>query len=246
LAARRFDSLFVSGFGYAASNYGLPDVGFIAWSDLVTFVHRLRLTLPDHHLLVDIDDGFGDANIATHVTRAMERAGASGIVLEDQRRPRRCGHLGGKEVVPLGEYLAKLEAVLAARKDLYVVARTDATQPDEIFRRIRSFEAAGCDAVLVDGMDDLDLLEQVAASVQCPVAGNVIAGGCTPDATQADLGRLGLSLLIYSTPCLFAAQGAIEAQLEAIGQTDKPIAEMLAVGADLHRCNSLLNEMSRR
>ena len=241
LAARRFDALFVSGFGLAASSYGLPDVGFLSWSDLVMFVARLHHALPEHHLLVDIDDGFGDAAIAQHVARSLERAGASGIVLEDQRRPRRCGHLGGKEIVPLEDYLCKLKAVMAARKDLLVVARTDATQPAEIFRRIRAFEAAGCDAVLVDGMDDLDLLKEICTTVACPVVANVIGGGRTPEATPEELGKLGLDLLIYSTPCLFAAQGAIEAQLGAIGRKDQPVREMLAVGADLQACNDLLN-----
>ena len=105
LAADRFEALFLSGFGLAASALGLPDIGFIGWGDLTTTTSRLRALLPNHHLLVDIDDGFGDATVASHVARTLERSGASGVVLEDQARPRRCGHLDGKQLLPLPEYL---------------------------------------------------------------------------------------------------------------------------------------------
>jgi 2-methylisocitrate lyase-like PEP mutase family enzyme len=96
VAARHFDSLFVSGFGFAASNYGLPDIGFITWTDIVAFVQRIRTVLPTHNLLVDIDDGYCDPEVACHVVSVLEAAGASGVVLEDQKRPRRCGHFEGK------------------------------------------------------------------------------------------------------------------------------------------------------
>lgn len=242
LAARRFDALFVSGFGLAASTYGLPDVGFVTWSDLLTFVHRLRHAFPRQHLLVDLDDGFGDAAMAAHVAQAMERAGASGIVLEDQRRPRRCGHLGGKEVLPLEDYLQKLRAVLAARRHLFVVARTDASEPQEILRRVRAFEAAGCDAVLADGLDDLDLLAAIRGAVGCPVVANVIGGGRTPPCDRETLGRLGLDLLLYSTPCLFAAQLAIERQLLSLAEAHLPFADALAHGVPLSACQTLLED----
>jgi 2-methylisocitrate lyase-like PEP mutase family enzyme len=82
LAGRHFDSLFVSGFGFAASHYGLPDIGFITWTDIVDYVQRLRTVLPFHHLLVDIDDGYCDPEVACHVVSVLEAAGASGVVLE--------------------------------------------------------------------------------------------------------------------------------------------------------------------
>ena len=75
--------VFLSGFGLAASAYGLPDIGFIGWGDLTTTTSSLRALLPNHHLLVAIDDGFGDATVASHVARTLERSGASGVVLED-------------------------------------------------------------------------------------------------------------------------------------------------------------------
>ncbi len=81
VAAQHFPGLFVSGFGFAASHYGLPDIGFIAWPDMLAFVQRLRAILPAHQLLVDIDDGYCDAEIACHVVASLESMGAFGVVL---------------------------------------------------------------------------------------------------------------------------------------------------------------------
>src|SRR5262249_863067 len=127
LAGRYFDALFVSGFGFAASHYGLPDIGVIAWPDIVAFVGRLRTVMPSPDVRVDMDDGYCDVEVACHVVSLLERAGASGVVLEDQRRPRKCGHFDGKQLLPLEDYVEKLERVLATRRDLFVVARTDAS-----------------------------------------------------------------------------------------------------------------------
>ena len=118
IAAQHYDGFFVSGFGFAASYYGLPDIGFIAWPDMVAFAERLRLAFPGHHLLVDIDDGYVDPEVACHVVQRLEKIGASGVILEDQKRPRRCGHADGKLILPLEEYLEKLNLVLESRNDL--------------------------------------------------------------------------------------------------------------------------------
>lgn len=216
LAGQRFDSLFLSGFGFAASHYGLPDIGFIAWPDMLAFVERVRTVLPQHHLLVDIDDGYCDVEVACHVVSRLERAGASGVVLEDQRRPRRCGHFDGKQLLELDDFLVKLERVLATRREMVVVARTDASDPEDAARRIRAFAAAGADAVLVDGVTSLDVVRWLSTQVDCPLTFNQINGGKSPPCTQAELHAAGVSLVIYSTPCLFPAQEAIERALDEL------------------------------
>ena len=127
IAAQQFDGIFISGFGFGASYYGLPDIGFNAWPDVVAYVQRVRTVLPDQAILVDIDDGFADNEVACHVVSLLESAGASGVILEDQTRPRRCGHMAGKLIMPLEDYLEKLHRVLETRKDLLVVARTDSS-----------------------------------------------------------------------------------------------------------------------
>lgn len=246
LAAERFDALFLSGFGLAASSFGLPDIGFIGWGDLISSTTRLRALLPEHHLLVDIDDGFGDAAVASHVARTLERCGASGVVLEDQARPRRCGHLDGKQLLPLPEYLSKLEAVSAARHALLVVARTDASEPEEILSRVQAFEQAGCDAVLADGLQDLELITRLRAAVRCPLFCNVIGGGKVPPCSRADLADHGVQGLIYSTPCLFAAQAAIEQALDDLGDAESDLSGALASDRQLSHCNAVLQANLKR
>lgn len=210
VAGRHFDALFVSGFGFAASFYGLPDIGFITWSDIVAFAQRVRTVLPAHHLLVDIDDGYCDPEVACHVVSLLEAAGASGVVLEDQKRPRKCGHFDGKQIMELDDYLEKLRRVLATRRDLFVVARTDSSDAADIERRVLAFAAAGADAVLVDGLQSLDTVRHLSAKVNVPLCFNQIAGGKSPACTLAELEQAGAQIAIYSTPCLFAAQSAVE------------------------------------
>jgi 2-methylisocitrate lyase-like PEP mutase family enzyme len=246
LAAAHFDSLFLSGFGFAASHYGLPDIGFIAWSDLVAFVQRVRTVLPHHHLLVDIDDGYGDPEVACHAVSLLEAAGASGVVLEDQRRPRRCGHFDGKQLLDLDEYVAKLHRVLQARRELVVVARTDASEVEEITRRVEAFAEAGADAVLVDGLRDLELIGELKQRTGLPFTFNQIAGGKSPACSLPQLSAVGVSLVIYSTPCLFAAQAAIEGAMRSL----KEDAGRLRTGngyVDVKECTAVLNEnLARR
>lgn len=240
LAARHFEGLFLSGFSFAASHYGLPDRGFITWTDMLAFAGRVRAILPRHHLLVDIDDGYGDPEIAAHVVQRMELAGVSGVVLEDQQRPRRCGHYEGKQILDLPDYLEKLRVVLAARRGLYVVARTDAQEPAEVARRVGAFAAAGADAVVVEAVPSLDVLRSLRLSVKVPLVCNQIAGGKTPAWSLSELGASGVGIVIYSTPCLFAAQGAVEAAMTQLKQNDGKL-QPRAGDVTLAACTELLS-----
>jgi 2-methylisocitrate lyase-like PEP mutase family enzyme len=226
VAAQHYDGLFVSGFGFAASYYGLPDIGFIAWPDMVGFVQRLRLAFPGHHLLVDIDDGYVDPETACHVVQHLDAIGASGVIIEDQKRPLRCGHVDGKQILPLEEYLEKLEMVLQARGDLVVVARTDATHEGEIVRRAEALAATEADVVLVDGVRSAEWIRKIHAVVGGkPLLFNQIAGGKSPRFSLSDLDDLGIGVAIYSTPCLFAAQTAMDHALARLKEEDGRLQE---------------------
>ncbi|MEU9030353.1 isocitrate lyase/PEP mutase family protein [Streptomyces sp. NPDC048383] len=241
VAAGHHDALFVSGFGFAASHYGLPDVGFIAWPDMVAFTERLRSAFPRHHLLVDIDDGYGDPEVAAHVVRRLERAGASGVVLEDQQRPRRCGHADGKQILPLPQYLAKLRRVLDARGDLFVVARTDATEEAEMLLRARQLAAAGADMVLVDGVRSTAQLKLIHEAVgDTPLLFNQIEGGRSPRLSLTELAGLGVAAAVYSTPCLFAAHRAMDAALGELMSRDGLLPEPTPDSIGVARSTELL------
>jgi 2-methylisocitrate lyase-like PEP mutase family enzyme len=241
LAAETHEALFISGFGFSASHYGLPDSGFIAWSDLLDFVRRVRAVLPSQHFLLDMDDGYCDTGVACHMAKSLEASGASGIVLEDQARPRRCGHLDGKQILPLDDYLEKLRAVLACRSELFVVARTDASDLDDIKRRVVAFREAGADAVLADGIRSLEVLQEIKRLVDCPVVFNQIAGGKSPVCRLSDFAEHGANLVIYSTPCLFAVQSAVRSALADLASADDSLAAAVAKGDTLAACNEVLN-----
>jgi 2-methylisocitrate lyase-like PEP mutase family enzyme len=227
VAAQHYDGMFVSGFGFAASYYGLPDIGFIAWPDMVGFVQRLRVAFPQHHLLVDIDDGYVEPEVACHVVEHLERIGASGVILEDQKRPRRCGHVSGKQILPIEEYLEKLNLVLQTRSELVVVARTDATDESEILRRAEMLAATDADVLLVDGVRSVEWIRKVRGVVGSkPLLFNQIAGGLSLRLSLTELQELGVKVAIYSTPCLFAAHSAMANALTELRANDGRLAEV--------------------
>ncbi|MCX2733866.1 isocitrate lyase/PEP mutase family protein [Saccharopolyspora sp. NFXS83] len=229
VSAQHYSGMFVSGFGFAASHYGLPDIGFIAWPDMVAFVQRLRLAFPRQHLLVDIDDGYVDPEVACHVVEQLEMIGASGVILEDQQRPRRCGHVDGKRILPLEDYLDKLDLVLSTRNDLLVVARTDATEEREILRRAEALSETAADVLLVDGVRSVDWIAKVRKVIgDKPLLFNQIAGGKSPRLSLPELQELGVDVAIYSTPCLFAAQSAIDRALTDLRVADGRLPEVSA------------------
>ena len=210
---------------------------------MVAFVQRLRLILPSHHLLVDIDDGYADTEVACHIAMLMESVGASGVILADQARPRACGHTDGKKIMPIADFMTKLKAVLKVSKNLFVVARTDATDPDDALNRVCLFAAAGADAVLVDGLKDLNMLPRIKEAANgLPVCFNQLAGGKSPNASLAKLSELGVSMVNYSTPCLFAAQESINQTLNQLKKEGGNLENLTHSSSNLKSCKGLLDE----
>jgi 2-methylisocitrate lyase-like PEP mutase family enzyme len=140
-------------------------------------------------------------------------------MLEDQARPRRCGHVDGKILLPLGEYLAKLNAVLDHRHSICVLARTDAAGT-EMYRRVEAIQKTDADAILVDGIESLEALRHVRTLTDKPVAFNQMAGGKSPRLSAAELRAEGVAVHIYSTPMLLAAQAAMQAAMSEIIDAD--------------------------
>jgi 2-methylisocitrate lyase-like PEP mutase family enzyme len=240
VAAKYSGNLFVSGFGMAASFYGLPDVGYISWSDMVQAAWRIRQILPKHLLLVDIDDGYVDVHTACHVVRQLDNMGAAMVMLEDQSRPRRCGHADGKQVLPLDRYLEKLSAVLQTRENIRVLARTDASG-DEIFRRVDAISETDADVLMVDGIDSLETLLEVRKRTDKPLLFNQIAGGKSPRLSLSDLRSAGVGLVQYSTPLLFAAQSAMISALDTLFANDGVLPDGQSTDAvGMAECTALL------
>ena len=240
IAAPYSTNLFLSGFGFSAGFYGLPDVGYIAWSDMVAAAWRIRQILPTHKLLVDIDDGYVDVHTAIHVVHQLDHMGAAMVMLEDQTRPRRCGHVDGKLLLPLPTYLDKLNAVLANRQDLCVLARTDASG-DEACRRIEAMSKTDADVLIVDGIASVEFLQQILQCTDKPLLFNQIFGGKSPPMSVSELRALGVRVIQYSTPLLFTAQRAMEESLKLLFANDGKLAADRRSGAvGVRECLALL------
>lgn len=239
IAAMKFEGVFCSGFSFAASFYGLPDIGYVNWSDMTNFATRVRHAIPHTHILVDMDDGFGDEVIAAYTVRNLETNGISAVVIEDQRRPRRCGHFTGKMLLPREEFLVKLKKVIKVKESIFIIARTDAIDYKEGLERAIEYAEAGADGVMIEAVCNLDTVKELVQKVKCPVVVNQLYGGKTPNWSLCQLEDIGVSIAIYSTPCLFASQYALEKYLDGM-----KLSHMLSSkdAVTLKQCNKILIE----
>src|SRR5437588_6066276 len=154
IEAAGLETVFLGGFGAAASLLGLPDVGLLTLTEMADAVRRTaqRVTIP---VVADGDTGHGDLHNVVRTVREFESAGAAGILLEDQVTPKRCGHFQGKQIIPTEEMVLKLRAALTARRDpdLVIVARTDARAVEGIdgaIERANRHRAAGADRSFIE------------------------------------------------------------------------------------------------
>ena len=124
-----FEVIFITGYSVSATLLGEPDFGLLTQTEMLSAAQRI-CSVAEAPVIVDADTGYGNAINVIRTVKELMRAGAAGMFLEDQVWPKRCGHMKGKQVIPLEEQMKKLEAALAARQggDLYIVARTDARQ----------------------------------------------------------------------------------------------------------------------
>ncbi|MBW3578416.1 MAG: isocitrate lyase/PEP mutase family protein [Actinobacteria bacterium] len=210
-----FEVLFVSGYSVSASQLGMPDYGYLTQTEIVEAA-RSVCTNTARPVIVDADTGYGNPLNAVRTARLLHRAGASGLFLEDQEWPKKCGHFAGKRVIERREWLAKLRAVLDLRDegvDLFLVARTDARAAvslDDAIARAQAARDLGVDAIFVEAPQGVDELERVAKEVDGVVrVANMIEGGRTPLLTAAELHDLGYDLIVTPLSALLAVTRAL-------------------------------------
>lgn len=196
-----FPAAFVTGGGVAMGRFGRPDIGLVTASELVETLTAIRdrVAIP---LIVDGDTGFGGVANMARTVRAVERAGASAIQIEDQLFPKRCGHMAGKSVVPLAEAVDRVRAALDTRNEMLVIARTDALACeglDAALDRADAYLAAGADAIFVEGPRTMAELTAVAVRFRgrAPLIHNLVEGGITPTQDGAVLEELGFAVALH-------------------------------------------------
>jgi 2-methylisocitrate lyase-like PEP mutase family enzyme len=194
---------YLSGAGIAYTRFGRPDIGLVSMAEVADTIAliRDRVSMP---LIVDADNGFGNALNVQRTMRVFERAGANALQLEDQTMPKRCGHLDGKTLISDTEMAGKIRAAVDARTSeaTLVIARTDAIAVEGFeaaCNRAALYIEAGADILFIEAPQTRAQLEAIAARFagRIPLMANMVEGGKTPIHGTADLQSLGFSLVIF-------------------------------------------------
>jgi len=203
-----FDAMFQTGYGTSATLFGMPDYGFIGATETVDNARRISnaVSVP---VIVDSDTGYGNALSVWKLVKELETAGAAGIFLEDQKWPKRCGHMQGKEVIAQEEYTEKLGAAIDARenKDFIIVARTDSRATEGLETAIErglQNKKTGADAVFIEAPRSLEEMKQIGKEIKAPLVANMIEGGATPMNSSQTLNKIGFNIILYPLSVLFA------------------------------------------
>jgi len=236
-----YPTAFITGSGVSESRMGQVDVGIMGLEENVAAVRSIA-ACSNLALLADGDTGYGNAVNAFHTVRAFERAGAAGMMLEDEVWPKRCGHMRGKEVIPQDEMVQKLRAACEARvdPDFVIKSRTDTLAThglDEVIKRLNAYAEAGADLFFADALLDAEQIRRVAANVPKPLCVNMGFGirqrSTTPLLSAAQLQELGVAVVIYPRLLTACALAGMKQGLEILGQSlasglpeDRPDAAM--------------------
>ena len=240
-----FEALYVSGAAIAYTRLGRPDIGLVSMNEVVQTVAliRDRVAVP---LIVDADNGYGNALNVERAVRLLERAGANAVQIEDQDFPKRCGHLDDKALIPAPEMAGKIKAAVDARTSpgTLIIARTDAVAVegfDRAMARAALFREAGADVLFIEAPRQRDELVRIGARFgkTVPLLANMVEGGKTPILPASELEALGFAAVIFPGGIVRAqARTAAEfyASLKAHGSTAPFRARMF----DFDELNALL------
>ncbi len=241
--AAGFDALYLSGAAMTAS-MGLPDLGIITVDEVAFFIRQIARAsqLP---LLVDGDTGYGEALNVMHMVRVFEEAGAAAVHLEDQLLPKKCGHLNDKKLSAPADMAAKVAAAARARRNLAIIARTDAAASEGIegtLARAKLYIEAGADAIFPEALTSVEMFREVRAALPgVKLLANMTEFGRTPLLTAQEFEELGYDMVIWPVSSLrvankaqenlyaaLARDGAASAMLERM-QTRRELYELIGL-----------------
>ena len=216
-----FEGVYLSG-AVLAADLGLPDIGLTTLSEVAARSAQVaRVT--GIGTIVDADTGFGEPMNVARTVELLEDAGVAGLHLEDQVNPKRCGHLDGKQVVELDAAIRRINAAATARRDpdLLIIARTDARAVeglDAAIERTRAYVDAGADAIFPEALLDEREFEAMRAAVSVPVLANMTEFGKGPSLSVAQLGELGVDMVIFPVSLLRLAMATADRALDLLGR----------------------------
>ena len=196
-----FPVVYMTGAGTAVTRIGKPDLGFATLTEMLANASAMTATI-SVPLIADADTGYGGALNVYRTIQEYEKAGVAALHIEDQAFPKRCGHLDGKEVVPLAEMVVKLRAACDARtdEDFVIIARTDAlavTGLDDTLRRCTAYAEAGADVLFVEALRTEAEIDRIRHEVDVPLLYNFVEHGKSPLIPVAQLAALGFKMVIF-------------------------------------------------
>jgi 2-methylisocitrate lyase-like PEP mutase family enzyme len=223
-----FDAYQIGGYALSGATHAIPDVDLEKFGEKKFSVDWIMQASP-LPVLVDIDDGYGDVKNVTRTVQEYIRLGASAMFMEDQKPPKKCGHMDDKKVIETPLMVQKIKAAIAARgrNDFFILARTDAIDPeglDNAIDRGKQYLDAGADGIYLEGPKTIEDLEKIGKAVKgMPLATSILEdGGKTPWIPPKDLGEMGFSMILYPTSVIFRVAHTIQQALQHLKQ-GKPI-----------------------
>lgn len=217
-----FEAIYMTGAGTTAVRLGMPDVGLLTMTEMIDNAARIADSsgLP---LIADADNGYGGVLNVRRTIQGYERAGVAAVHLEDQVIPKRCGHLAGKQLVPVEEMVAKIRAAVDARldPDFVLIARTDAIAVegfDAAIERAMRYGEAGADVLFVEA-PGAEQLSQIAPKLKAPLLYNMATSGKTPFLRKDEIEKLGFKIIIYPNWVMLAAIRAANGVLATLKET---------------------------
>ena len=224
IAQAGFSAVYMTGAGTAAT-LGYPDYGLLTMSEMADNAGRIAAAV-GVPVIADADTGYGNALNATRTVREYERRGVAGLHIEDQGFPKKCGHLDNKTIISPDEYLAKIRAAVAAKRDpdFFIIARTDSRAVlgfEEAVRRANAALAGGADMAFVEAPQTLEEVAAVPRLVQGPCLLNVVWRGKTPEVAFGDAERMGYRLAIVPGMLFKAVIGICDATLAELRRTGR-------------------------
>ncbi|QXJ28038.1 methylisocitrate lyase [Saccharolobus shibatae] len=212
-----FKAVYLSG-AALTSSYGLPDIGLITLDEVAEMIRRIK-EVADIPIIVDSDTGFGEAINVYRTVRVLEKAGADAIQIEDQRMPKKCGHLEGKEVVEPLEMVQKIKAALKARRDALIIARVDSRGViglDDAIERAKIYLEAGADIIFPEALTSKEEFAKFAKEVKAPLLANMTEFGKTPYIKAQEFKEMGYKYVIFPVTIFRVAAKAMKDALEVL------------------------------
>ncbi len=218
-----FPAVVLTGYGVSASYLGEPDFGLLTQAEVLDVARRVTAAVTIG-VIVDADTGYGGPLNVQRLVRELVAMGAAGVILEDQRWPKRCGHMRDKEVIEAEEHAAKIRAARDTRGGarFMITARTDALEThglEEAVRRGLMYKEAGADVLFVEGPRSREEMSEIGRRLPPPLAVNLIEGGRTPICTPEELAEMGFFSVGFVLSGLYAAARALERVMRELRRT---------------------------